>query len=331
MGLLIDYLEESAAYLRQKRERLKALDSQFRKIYDRDLKKEMADIRRDIVKRSGEVTTELLYNLEEFRALHKYFPELLQVYMEDEYIGRVISRKAWLLDYRPLPPREAAARLDQLREWRGQLREARKFLKRWVGKVNAKSFVATFPLLRGHVRGDMYKDEVDAAITKADKVLLREGWLLLISDSLIQIPIAQFMTHINQLRIDELQAQGEAAKARGRGTVAETAALRNLQAIQKKRQHYERMLTQLLLANPGYLRAAKKRKNWLSREKAGNLERIMEGITPHTIKERSWLNEMRLKLSGEGGNATGASGPLQGEAGPSGGKKKAGRKGGASR
>lgn len=302
MPLLIDYLEEATDYLRQRKERLKQLDAQFRKIYDSDLKREMAEMRREIARKSGEVTTELLYNLEEFRALHKYFPELLQVYMEDEYIGKILSKKAWLLDYKPLPPQEAAGRLKQLKEWRGQLRDAKTFLKRWVGTVDAKSFAATYPLLKGHIHGDMYKSDVEAAITQADKALLREGWLLLISDSLIEIPLAKFMSKIKQLKFDELQAKGDFMRAKGRGTVAETAALRKLQAVQRKLGHYERATTQLLLANPGYLKAAKKKKSWLSRERGGHLERIVASITPHTIKERAWLNEMRRKISGEPGS-----------------------------
>src|SRR5512143_1058013 len=192
MPLLIDYLEEATDYLRQRKERLKQLDAQFRKIYDSDLKHEMAEIRREIAKKSSEVTTELLYNLEEFRALHRYFPDLLQVYMEDEYIGRILSKKAWLLNYKPLPPQEAAARLKQLKEWRAQLKDAKMFLKRWVGMVDAKSFAATYPILKGHISGDMYKSDVEAAISQVDKGLLREGWLLLISDSLIEIPLAKF-------------------------------------------------------------------------------------------------------------------------------------------
>ena len=295
MPLLIDYLEEATGYLRERKEKVKKLDAQFRKIYDSDLKHEMAETKREIAKKSGEVTTELLYNLEEFRALHKYFPELLQIYMEDEYIGRIISKKAWLLDYHSLPPAEAAAKLNQLKEWRSQMREAKRSLKGWVGTIDSKSFSATYPLLKGHISGDMYKSDVEAQIEKVDKILLREGWLLLISDSLIQIPIAKFMTQINQLRFEEAQAKSDSIRARGRGTVAETAALRKLQSLQKRRLHYERALTQLLLANPGFLKQAKKKKNWLSREKAGNFERLIAGITPHTIKERVWLNEMKKK------------------------------------
>lgn len=296
MTLLIEYLEEAAAYLREKRGKLKKLDEQYRRIWDRDIKKEMFQTRQDISKKSSEVNNELLLNLEEFRAIHKYFPELLQAYMEDEHIGKTLQKKAWLLDYKPLAPKAAAARLAQLQEWRSQLRDAKEFLKRWVGTVNARAFVATYPILRNYLSGTMDKIDALSAIATADKTLLKEGWLILISDSLIQIPVAKFMSKINALRIEEMDARAGLARAQGRGTVAETAALRKFQEIIKRKQHYEKVLTQLFLANPDYLRQQKKKKNWLAREKAGNLDKIVQGITPHTIKERVWLNAMRKKL-----------------------------------
>jgi hypothetical protein len=294
--LLVDYLEDAAAYMREKKEKLKKLDAQYRRIYDRDIKKEMAQTRLEIAKKSSEVTNELMYHLDEFRALNKYYSELLQAFMEDEYIGKTISKKAWLLDYKPLPPQQAAAKLGELRQWRAQLKDAKKFIKRWVGTVDARSFGATYPVLRGYLKGEMDKVDARAAIEKADKFLLKEGWLLLISDSLIDIPIAKFMTKINTLRYEEMGARAALARATGRGTVAETVALRRFQEITKQRQHYEKVLTQVLLANPNYLKKLKKKKNWLSREKAGNLDKLVQSITPHTIKERSWLNQMRKRL-----------------------------------
>jgi len=297
--LLVDYLEEASAYLRTKKERLKVLDSQYKRIYDRDIKKEGVIIRTEMAKKNSEITNELLFNLDEFRALHKYYPELLQAFMEDEYVGRIISKKAWLLDFHSLPPQEAAAKLEQLRLWRLQLRDAKKFLKRWVGTVNARSLVATFPVLRGHITGEMDKVDAIAAIDNADKMLLKEGWLLLIGDSLIQIPIAKFMNLINDLLYKEMQAKADLNRSLGRGTVAETVALRKYQGVQKERMHYERVLTQVLLANPEYLRKLKKKKTWLTREKAGNLDKLVNGITPHTIKERVWLDKMRKKLEFE--------------------------------
>lgn len=294
--LLIEYLEEAATYLREKKMKLKKLDEQYRRIYDRDIKKEIAQTRIEIAKKSSEVTGELLYNLDEFRAIHKYFPELLQAYAEDEFIGRVIQKKAWLLDYKPLPAKAAAEKLQELKAFRAQLRDAKKFLRGWVGTVNARSFVATYPVLRGYLSGDIDKVDAVAAIKKADKILLREGWLLLISDSLIQIPIAKFMTQINNLLYEEMTSKMNYSRMQGRGTVAETAALRKYQDVAKRRQHYEKVLTQVLLANPEYLKAMKKKKNWLAREKAGNLDKLVQSITPHTIKERVWLNQMRKKL-----------------------------------
>ncbi|MFH0884177.1 MAG: hypothetical protein V1861_00520 [Candidatus Micrarchaeota archaeon] len=296
MALLIEYLEEAAAYLREKKEKLKKLDVQYRHIYDRDIKKEMAQTRLEIAKKSSEVTNELLYNLEEFRSIHKYYPELLKAYLEDEYIGKVILKKAWLLDFKTLPAKAAAEKLQELKTWRAQLKDAKKFLKGWVGTVSARSFIATYPVLRGYLSGDIDKVDVVSAIKRADKILLREGWLLLISDSLIQIPIAKFMTQINSLLYEEMTAKAAYARSQGRGTVAETVALRKYQEITKKRLHYEKVLTQVLLANPNYLKILKKKKSWLSREKAGNLDKIVQSITPHTIKERVWLNQMRKKL-----------------------------------
>jgi hypothetical protein len=294
--LLIEYLENAAADLREKKVRLRKLDEQYRRAWDRDIKKEMAIVRKDIAKKSSEVTSELLLNLEEFRALHKYFPALVQAYMEDEYIGRVVQKKAWLLGYRQLPPKQAAARLNELRAMRAQLRDAKQFLRRWTGTLNARAFIATYPILAGRLAGIVDKADALAAIAETDKALVREGWLVLISDSLIRIPAAMFMTKISALRNEEAAATADMGRARGRGTVTETVALRKYQEVVRKKEHYEHVLAQLFLANPNYLRAQKTRKNWLAREKAGNMDKFVQSITPHTIKERVWLNEMRRLL-----------------------------------
>ena len=321
MRLLIDYLEESAAYLRERREKLNKLEDQFKRIYDRDIKKEMAEIKLDMARKNSEIINQLLFNLEEFRALHKYFPDLLAVYMEDEHIGRVLTKKSWLLDFRNVPPQQAAAKLQELRSWRAQLRDAKGTLRGWVGQVEAKAFVATYPVLRGYMREDLYKDDAIEVIKKVDKILLREGWLLLISDSLIEIPLAKYMGRIHNLRYEEIKAKAHYNRTVGRGgTVAETTALRRLQEIQKKKKHYENAVVQILLSNPGYLKAIKKKKDWLSKDKSGALDQIARGITPHSLKERIWFNEMKKRLGGAeaagkeaGPHAEEKAGPAQGE------------------
>lgn len=296
MGLLIDYLEEAAAYLMGRREMLRKLDAVYHRTYDSDLVREMRGVRQEIGRKRAEVKETLLLNLEEFRALNKYFPELLGAYMEDEHIGKVLSSKAWLLDFRPLPQEQAAAKLEQLREWRAQLRDARRFLRGWVGKVDSRSFCATYPPLRGYLRGEVDKEEALHTIEKVDRLLRKEGWLVLISDSVIHIPLSKFVMKHNSLRYEETKAQLECKRMAGRGTIAETRAAERLLEVQKQKEHYVRMITQLFLANPEYLASLKKRKTWLSREKGGAVERFAQLVTPHKIKERVWLNDMRKRL-----------------------------------
>ncbi len=298
MMLLIDYLENAADYLRKRAEKLQKLDEQYRHSYDRDLKREMEGVRQEIRKKRAEITTELLVNLEEFRYLKKYFPELLQTFMEDEYIGSVLSRKAWLLDFEQLPPQQAAAKLEQLKIFRAQLKDAKKFLKKWVGKVEARPFTATYPALKGHLKKDMEKDEVLEIIGEADKQLCREGWLLLITDSLIRIPISKFLDKIRKFRYEEMMAEAASNRAKGRGTIAEANTLRKLKKVRRTLEHYENVLKQVLLTNPSYLREIKKKKQWLSREKGGALEKFAEKVTPHKVKERSWLNDMKKRIEG---------------------------------
>jgi hypothetical protein len=298
MALLIEFLDGCSAHLLGKREALKKLETQYRKIYDPDIVREMKVLRSEIAKKHSEIKNELLYNLDEFRAIHRYFPELMSAFMEDESIGKVLRGKAWLLDFKSAPPKVAAAKLQQLRAWRLQLRGAKRALRGWVGIIRSKSFVATYPVLKAHLTGDMDKKDVLLAIEALDKDLRKEGWLVLISDSLIQIPLTKFMNKVSGLKYDEAMAKAEFMRMRGRGTIPETKALRSLQEIAANRQHYEAIVTQILLSNPAYLSSLKKKKGWLSKDRPNALERFAEKITPHKIKERAWLNDMKKRLAG---------------------------------
>jgi hypothetical protein len=294
MTLLIDYLEEAADWLRKKKERLRKLDAQYRHAYDRDLKREMAITRQEIRKKSADVSDELMYDLDELQYLRRYYPELLTAFAEDENVGPLLRKKDWLLDFRPLPPQEAAMELEQLKQWRAQLREAKKSL-RGAGRLDTRSLTANYPILNGHVKGQMERQDVLAAIDELDHMLLRKGWLILLTDTLIEIPLTRFVMKFNKFRYEETAAKEEVRRARGKGTVAEANALKKLQGLTRQREHYERMVRQLLLANPGYLRSLKK-KDWLSRGKQNTLQRMAQNVTPHTVKERVWLNEMRKRL-----------------------------------
>lgn len=294
--LLVDYLEDASEYIRSRKEKMYVLEEQYKHTFDRSAKQEVAFLKQEIKKKLSEVTNEILINLEELHYLRVYFPELLKVLMEDENIGKPLVKKTWLLDFKPLPAEEAAIRLQQLKMWRDQLKEAKKFLRGWVGIVDASKYINDYPLLRGYLKGKVKKEEVLEAIKKVDRMLLKEGWLLLINDSLIQIPLAKFSDKISKLRYEEMKANTDYQKARGRSSVAEFNALRKLQEITRKREHYETIIKQILLANPNYLRTLKKRKDWLSRTRKTLLQKLTETVTPRKVKERAWLNDMRKRL-----------------------------------
>jgi len=294
--LLIEYLEDAAQKIREHTEKLRTLDKQYRHYYDRDIRREMTVIQKEIKRIKGDVKYELLLNLEEFRYLHKYFPELLQTFMEDEHIGPVLRKKAWLLDFKPAEGKEAAIKLAKLKRMRMQLREARKTLGGWVGTVEARAFVATYPALKGYMKEDLEKDEAIELLKKTDRELRKQGWLLLISDSLIKIPIMKFMNRIQMLRSNELMAIGQFQRSKGKGTVKETQAQRRLEEISRKKEHYENVLKQILLSNPSYLRMLKRKDSWISRERKTAFQKFIRTITPHKVKERAWLNEMNKKL-----------------------------------
>ncbi|MBN1169719.1 hypothetical protein JXA56_01720 [Candidatus Micrarchaeota archaeon] len=295
--MLVDYLEESAEYLKQKYEHLERLEAQYIKVYDRDIKREVGIIKGEIRKKKSEITSQLLLNLEEFRYLNKYFPDLLNAFIQDKYIGKYIAKKSWLLNYKPLPPQEAAKQLEILYQMRTQLKDAKKFLRTWVGTVNSRAFCATFPVLKGEFEGKLEKDEVIEIIEKTDKKLIKKGWLLLITDSLIHIPLAKFSNKLTTLRYDELSAKSAMKAARGRGTVAEASAIRKYEKVKRQADHYENILIQILLANPEYVNNIKKNKNWLSRVPRNAIEKLSEKVTPRKVKERAWLNKMNKKLS----------------------------------
>jgi len=297
MSLLIDYLEDAASYIHARRARLRQLEGEYRRSHDPDIKLEMNSVKREVARKAAEVNDELLVNLDEFRHIKKYFPDLLEVLMEDDCLGRAIGRKAWLLDFRPLQPKEALVRLADARGRRRQLREAGTFIRKWAGgKIKAAELVSKYPVLKGHVKEGMEPDDVTAAIKSLKQSIRREGWLVLLNDSLILEPLTKLTNELSALCYEEEKARSEYEAAKGKGTMLEASKLRQLERAGKRRQHGERMLRHLLLANPSVLHSMKK-KHWLSKEKQTPLQRFAASVTPRMVKERAWLDAMKKKLS----------------------------------
>ncbi|MBI5228086.1 hypothetical protein HY988_05845 [Candidatus Micrarchaeota archaeon] len=292
MTLLIDFLESAAAYIHERKERSDALIRHYRTSADPDIKKEMVLVRKEIGKKNTEIRAQILLNLDEFRYLHKYYPELLGVLMEDDCIGKTISKKSWLLEFKEIPANFAASKLAEIRNWRLQLKEVAKRLRR---SESVKSLLAKYPFLHGVIMSNMDKSDAIDALKKSDNALNKEGWLVLISSSLIEIPLAKFISKLSKYQGQDYTLSKDLSRVRGHGTIAEVSALRKLQSVRRKKEHFENLIIQILLANPTFLRELKK-KALNSHSTRNPLLRLANSVTPHTVRERVWLDEMKKRL-----------------------------------
>ncbi len=294
MALLIDFIESSASYIHERKDKLEALQKSYRLSADPDIKKEMFLLKKEIGKKNTQIRVQILLNLDELRYLNKYYPDLLAFLMEDDCVGKTLSKKAWLLDFHELPANFAASKLSEIRNWRMQLRLVQKNLKRYGSSINIKNILSTYPFLTGFVTTSMQKEEIIDALKQSDRALRREGWLVLLSSSLIQIPLSKFVDKLSRFKSEEYTQASKSLRVKGKGTIAEVSALRGLQEAQRKREHLENIIMQILLSNPDYLRALKKKA--LSSRAKSPLMNIAKQLTPHSIHERSWLDEMKKRV-----------------------------------
>jgi hypothetical protein len=294
--LLIDYFQKASEYIEERRAKMRLLERQYQRTFDRSAKQENLLLKGEIRKKLSELKMEMLLNLEEMHYLRAYFPELFSILIEDPHIGSAIEGKLWLLDFKPLPPDEAAIRLQNIRMLRLQLKEASKGLVGRPGLIDATSYLRQYPVLRGQLKGKVRREDIKTVIDEMEKLLLREGWLILINDSLIEVALSKFTNKLLKLRYEEAEARSELAKTMHMGNIAQVSAQRKLDKAKRMIAHYDAVIRQLLLSNPKYLRSLKKNTDWLSRKKRNALQKIAETVTPHKVKERSWLDEMNKRL-----------------------------------
>ncbi len=295
--LLVDYLEDSAEFLSEKRKRLRELNRQYNEVYDKQLREEMDRVRRDIGKKRAEIVEMLYENVDELRYLKKYFPELLDVFMDDENIGRILKKKSFLFeDVKPLGEKEAMKKLGGIKEKRRQLRDAKKFLHKWTGTISGRQLGATYPVLKDKITGSVDKEEAIEVIKKINGKLRREGWMVLINSPFIVDPLQRLMGRKKMLEFAELQKRKACEEAEGRGTAAEYTAKKNLENVEREKAHVGRMIKHILLTNPEFLSSLKKAKGW-SRGRANPLEGIAEKIPLNRIREKIWMEKMKKRLS----------------------------------
>lgn len=292
--MLIDYLEEAAALLSEKKESYHKLNRQYKKFYSKDLREEMEILKAEINKKNREVNEKLYDNLHELESIKNYFSDLYNVFLDDPNIGSLIKKKTWLLERKEEKKQKAEVKINEIKEKRAQLRDAASFIKKWPREtIDAKSLTATWSALKNKIKGEMDKEDVLLKIKDLDKLLKREGWLILINESMVDQPLNSFSEKIKELKYDELEKSRGIEKAKGKGSVKEYAALKEYRTAQKKTKRMERIIRHLLLASSSFLEKLKKRKKG---KIPNDIEAIAGSIKIKKINEKVWLKEMRKKL-----------------------------------
>ncbi len=294
--LLIDYLEESETELRELTLKLNKMSKEYQDSYGRDIRDEIDTIRKEIRKKRHEITERLYESMEEFRYLKRYFPELLEVFLEDEHLGKTLAKKVWLLDYMPMKREDASAELSAIRKERSDLRAARMELAKKGREIVSKHFIEQHPMLKGRVKPGASRDMTEDAIAELDQELRQKGWVVLLQPSFIEAPANRILGRIQMASAEERMRMDAVDEAKDKGSVAEHNARKRLQTAAKTRKRLERKLSHLLLSNPDYLKDLKKSKGW-DRGKANPLKEFAKTVKMKTVKEKPWLEKMGKKLS----------------------------------
>lgn len=294
--LLIDYLEDTAHELEKKTMKMQRLNSEYRQTLDRDLKLDISDVRKKIRKKEYEVIETLYAHMEEFRSLNKYFPELLEVFFDDPFIGKSITRKKWLLKFKQLSREDAQKKFNEIKETRSNLRKAKKeLIKKHMAKLSPE-FLSSHPVLKKKVKKGMEKSDAIEIIEETDKKLKLDGWLILLTNSMIKTPLTKLFNKFKEAQIQEEKSYNMENQAKGRGTVAEANAKRRTISSRNRRRRIERKLKHVLLSNPDFLKQLKKGTGWRAKPSADSLEFFVREITVHYVRENPWLEEMRKKI-----------------------------------
>lgn len=295
--VLIDYLDDASANLRECVQRMQGMNREYRESGDRELRKDIDSLRADMRRKRTEILDALYSNMDELMHLRKYFPELLALLYEDEHIGKLLSKKRWLIERGPMKPEEAKERLAGIKAERRMLRAARAELSMKGRQVVSRQFLAAYPALQGIVREGMGREEAIEKIAGQNRQLRLAGWAVLLDSSLIGIPASAMFRKLGMLQAEEDGLRVMLEDAKSGGTVAEHNARKRLESAESRRKSQERKLRHLLLSNPDLLDSLKRKPGFGPKPKPGTLESFAQHISAKRVKERAWLDAMKKRLA----------------------------------
>lgn len=294
--LLIDFFENKANDLHQISQREEKLKKSYARTADIDLRREMELMRKGKKKIFREIKDEILLNLEEFKNLQKYYPELFESILEDPEIGKTVRSKLWIFDFEEIEPDRAGFLLLALKDQRAKIRQIKELLKGGSREIDSRKITQIIPTLEGKITGKIMREDALNKVNELDKQIIKEGWLLLLTSALIKLPLTKYLALYEMNSRKEILAKKNEERSQGKGTLAETVAKRNLEKITKKKEKYLRFIKQILLANPKYLESLKAKNQYLKQKSNDPLVKIAKDIVPRKLKENMWLKEMRKKV-----------------------------------
>lgn len=294
--LLIDFFEKMANELHEIEERGEKLKKSYYKSADNDIRKEIGKLKIEKRKVQREIKDQIMINLEEFKALDKYFPEFFEALLEDPNIGSVIKSKLWLFDFEEIEPDQAGFLFLSLKDQRAKIKQIQEIIKGGSREIDSRKIIEVIPTLQGKLSGKIPREEALGKLNELNKQIIREGWLLLLTSALIKLPLTKYLALYDLNSRKEILAKKAEEKSQGKGTLAETNAKRYLEKIQKKKEKYLTFIKQILLSNPKYLESIKEKGQFLKNKSNDPLLKIAKTIVPKRIKEAIWLKEMRKRL-----------------------------------
>lgn len=295
--MLVDYLENASQELREITERIHATDAEYRKSFDKQLRQEMQEIKKELRKKRYDIYEEISKNIQELYLIKKYFPELLDVFIQDEYLGAIIKRKVWILKFKKLTKDQVEKCIKDVKDRRKQTKEVKKFLKKWVGTIDARSMEATWPVLKGKL--DIAQDKEDAMekVDEIDRELRREGWALLLNESHINKYLKRMFVKFEKATSDTVEKKGILEKSTGKGTLVESNAMKEFKKADKTRRKMERLCKHILFSSPDVLINLKNGKtDWRSAGGSIFMNNFVKKLDFKKINEDQWLREMKKKI-----------------------------------
>ncbi|HIH22683.1 TPA: hypothetical protein HA238_03070 [Candidatus Micrarchaeota archaeon] len=295
--MLIDYLEDAAREFGGMKEKQKELFAKYKQTMDRTIRDELAALKKNAIVKKREIYEKIYENLDEFRVLKNQYPALFQVYLDDENIGKFVSKKAWLSSFKEMKMDEIQKALAVLSSKMKQLEESKSELEKWIGAIDEKAIGATWPVLKGRIQSGMSKDEALQIVSDIKKELKRSAWLVLVNEPVILNQIHRFLNRLKTAIKEETAKRDAQERAKGHGTYQEFKAKQELDAAVKKRVRIEKKCRHLLMANPKFLRSFKKKGMlWRDKSIAQFMNGFLGSLNTVDVNQNELAKEVRKRI-----------------------------------